>query len=79
VTPKPWYQSKTVVLNLVVCLIMALIAVLEVLQQADGALTTTTLIAAALAGLNVVLRFVTTQPIGTSDPAPPPAPPAPPQ
>jgi len=68
--PKPWYASKTIVLNLVVCVIMALIAVLEVFQQADGALTTATVLAAALAGLNVVLRFVTTQPIGTPDPAP---------
>ncbi len=61
--PKAWYTSRTIMTNLLVVVVTAAIAVVEVFLQAGTAVTVTTVLLGVLAGLNVVLRSVTSVPI----------------
>lgn len=60
-TPKPWYTSKTLWVAVLTIAIGALVELGQVPQLAPytGYLT------AAIGIANLILRFVTTQPIGT--------------
>jgi len=66
--PKPWYKSKTILLNLAAGLLVAVEATTNALgdtipQEALG------LVAAGLAAANVVLRALSGQPISVKKPA----------
>lgn len=64
--PKPWYQSRTVWINLAVTILMALVFVLEGMTAGDlhTPVTLNPELAVLLLGvLNVILRFLTSKPI----------------
>lgn len=58
-TPKPKMRSKTIIFNVLVVVGAALTGIMDVefLQQYSG------LIGAAVGGINIVLRMLTTQPV----------------
>jgi hypothetical protein len=68
--PKPWWRSKTVIVNLVVLMLAGAESQLNVLQ---GVLpgNVYTWLAFALPIVNLALRAVTTQGVSLSDPAAP--------
>ena len=71
---KPWYQSKTMLINGVVIVASLLIAVLEVFRQNGYQFTPEAITAMLLAAANLVLRLQTNSGVTLATP-PPTAPP----
>ena len=68
VTPKPWYASRTIWFNAILMIVGVVVYVLQGIQtgqlQAPWVIDEATL-TFWIGVLNMVLRFVTTQPIAT--------------
>lgn len=63
-TPKPWYTSKVIWLNVAVAALAAIEAATGALQPVLGNNGVYTLIAGGLPVANMFLRAMTSQPIG---------------
>jgi hypothetical protein len=66
-TPKPWYTSKTIILNVAIAALAGLEAATGALQPVFGSHNVYAIIAGTLPVANMILRAMTTQPIGKPD------------
>jgi uncharacterized membrane protein YraQ (UPF0718 family) len=62
--PKPWYTSKTILLNIAIAALAGIEAATGALQPVFGDHGFYALVATALPVANMLLRSMTTQPIG---------------
>lgn len=62
--PKPWYTSKTIILNIAIAALAGIEAMTGALKPVFGDHGFYTVVATALPVANMLMRALTTQPLG---------------